>query len=185
MRAETEFDGHMKNAENARKLKRIAKEKGKKAVYTNWKSKPYGQCSLRNQKAGIDLHNTHQWLRSAGFKAEAKGFVAAAQYQSLFTLNFQANILHSGADARCRLCNTSTETIDHLISGCTILAPNKYKNRCNCVGQHIHRKICNHYDLETPNKWYEQKLLPVVGTPKVTILWDFPIRIDRIITGQM
>ena len=33
---ETEFDGEMKNTENARKLKRIAKEKGKKAIDTAW-----------------------------------------------------------------------------------------------------------------------------------------------------
>ena len=37
---ETEFDGEMKNTENARKLKRIAKEKGKKAIDTAWKSHP-------------------------------------------------------------------------------------------------------------------------------------------------
>ena len=36
---ETEFDGDMKNTENARKLKRIAKEEGKKAIDTTWKSK--------------------------------------------------------------------------------------------------------------------------------------------------
>ena len=30
----TEFDGEMKNTENARKLKRIGKEKGKKAIDT-------------------------------------------------------------------------------------------------------------------------------------------------------
>ena len=30
----TEFDGEMKNTENARKLKRIGKEKGKKAINT-------------------------------------------------------------------------------------------------------------------------------------------------------
>ena len=40
---------------------------------------------------------------------------------------------------------------------------------------------CNHYDTETPNKWYEQKPLLVVDTPKVNILWDFPIRADRTI----
>ena len=40
---------------------------------------------------------------------------------------------------------------------------------------------CNHYDIETPNKWYEQKPLLVVDTPKVNILWDFPIRADRTI----
>ena len=37
---ETEFDGEMKNTENARKFKRIAKEKGKKAIDTAWKSHP-------------------------------------------------------------------------------------------------------------------------------------------------
>ena len=41
---ETEFDGETKNTENARKSKRIAKEKGKKAINTAWKTKPsHGQ----------------------------------------------------------------------------------------------------------------------------------------------
>ena len=38
---ETKFGGEMKNTENARKLKRIANEKGKKAIDTAWKSKPF------------------------------------------------------------------------------------------------------------------------------------------------
>ena len=177
---ETEFDGEMKNTENVQKLKRIAKGKGKKAIDTAWKSKPlHGQYPLRSQKADVDLHDTHQWLRSAGLKAETEGFIVAAQHQSLFTRNFQANILHNRANPRCRFYNTSTETIDCLISGCTILAPNEYTNRHNCVGQYIHWKICNHYNIEKSNKWYQHKPLPVVDTPKVTILWDFPIITDR------
>ena len=44
---ETEFDEETKNTENAQKLKRIAKEKGKKATDTAWKSKPsHGQYPL-------------------------------------------------------------------------------------------------------------------------------------------
>ena len=44
---ETEFDGETKNIENAWKLKRIAKEKEKKAINTAWKSKPsHAQYSL-------------------------------------------------------------------------------------------------------------------------------------------
>ena len=77
---ETEFDWEIKNTENAQKLKRIAKEKGKKAIVSAWKSKPLrSQRSLRSQKADVDLHDTHQWLRSARLKAETEGFIVAAQ----------------------------------------------------------------------------------------------------------
>ena len=171
--------------ENAGKLKRIAKEKGKKAIDTARKSESlHGQYPLRNQKADVDLHDTHQWLRSARLKVEVDRFAVAAQDQSLFTRNFRANILHNVADPRCRLCKISTKTTDHLISGCTVLAPNEYTNRHNRVGQYIHWKICNHYNIETPNKLCEHKPLPVVVTPEVTILWDFPIRTDRTIQAN-
>ena len=53
------------------------------------------------------------------------------------------------------------------------LAPNEYINRRNRVGKYRHWKICNHYDIETPDKWYEHKSLPVVD-------WNFPIRTDKI-----
>ena len=180
---ETEFDEEMKNPENAWKLKKIAKEKGKKAIGTAWKSKPLhgGQYPFQIQKAGVDLHDTCRWLRSPGLKAETEGLIVATQDQSLFTRNFQANIPHNREDPKCRFCRTSTEIIDHLISGCNILAPNEHTNRHNRVGQYVHWKICNHYDIETPNKWYEHELLPFVDTPKVTILWNFPIRADRTI----
>ena len=38
--------------------------------------------------------------------------------------------------------------------------------------------------LKKPDKWYEHKPLPVVGTPKVTILWDFPTITDRTIQAN-
>ena len=45
---ETELYEEMKNTENAWKLKRIVKEKGKKAIDTAWKAKPlHGQYPLR------------------------------------------------------------------------------------------------------------------------------------------
>ena len=73
---ETEFDGEMKNRKNDWKLKKIAKEKGKKTIDTAWKLKPlHGQYPPRSQKADADLHGTHQWLRSAGFKVETEGLL--------------------------------------------------------------------------------------------------------------
>ena len=44
----------------------------------------------------------------------------------------------------------STETIDHLISRCTILAPNEYKNRRNRVGQYIYWKSVTIIILKHP-----------------------------------
>ena len=182
---ETQFEGDLKDTENARKLKKIAREKGKMVFHNTWKSKPlHGQYALRSQKADVDSVDTHQWLRSAGLKAETEGFIVAAQDQALFTRNYQANVIHNGADDKCRFCNKSTETIDHLVSGCSILASNEYTNRHNRVGQYIHWKVCNHYGIETSDKWYEHKPLPAIDRTHVTILWDFPIRTDRTIQAN-
>ena len=87
-------------------------------------SKPlHGQYPLRSQKADIDLHDTHQWLRSTGLKTRIQGFIVAAQDQGLFTRNFQANILHNGANPRCRFCNASTKTIDPTSSHGALFLP--------------------------------------------------------------
>ena len=49
---EIEFDGEMKNTENAQKLKRIARGKGKKATDIAWNSKPlHGQYSPPKPKS--------------------------------------------------------------------------------------------------------------------------------------
>ena len=120
---ETEFNGRDKKHGKAQKLKRTAREKRNKAINFAWKAKGlHGQYQLQCRTADADLHDNNQWLTSAGLKLETERFFVATQEQNLFTRNFQANTLHNGADPRCRLFNTSNETIDHLISGCTILA---------------------------------------------------------------
>ena len=119
-----------------------------------------------------------------GLKAETEGFILAVQDQSLFTRNYQANILRNGASDKCRFCDNYTETVDHLVSGCPVLAPKEYKNRHNRVGQNVHLKICKSYKMETCEHWYEHKPQPVVEGDNVTLLWDFPIRTDRTIQAN-
>ena len=41
----------------------------------------------------------------------------AAQDQSLFTRNYQANKIRNGTDPRRRLCEDKVETSDHLVAG--------------------------------------------------------------------
>ena len=57
-------------------------------------------------------------------------------------------------------------------------------NNNNNNNKYIHLKICNHYDIEPSDKWYEHKPLPAIDTPIVTILRDFPIRADRTIQAK-
>ena len=97
-----------------------------------------------------------------GLKAEREGFIMAAQDQSLFTRNYQSKIVKNGTDPKCCFCDQYDETIDHLVSGCSILTPTEYKNRHDRVGQYLHWKICKHYKTPHAEKWYEHKTPPVV-----------------------
>jgi hypothetical protein len=94
------------------------------------------------------------------------------------------NIMKVGESSNCRFCNQYVETIDHLISGCPILAKSEYLTRHNKVGQYIHWKLCNYYGLTTSKTWYDHKTAPVVENEKVTILWDFTIHTDKTIMAN-
>ena len=108
----------------AKIVKQKAKRKGLDAIKNRWEQKPlHGQYALRSKDADIDQANTHQWLKCAGLKAETECIIMAAQYQSLYTRNYEANIIKNGTDPNCRLYENKIETIDHLVAGCPILAP--------------------------------------------------------------
>ena len=108
-----------------RDTKKAAKTGGFKQIKQNWENKPlYGKYPLQSQKADVDQRNTHLWLFSAGLKVETEGFVMAGQDQSLFTRNYSAKIIKNGADPKCQFCEKCEETVDHLVSGCPIKAPN-------------------------------------------------------------
>ena len=182
---EQEINEDLPLTENVRRLKRKAKINGTELLDATWKSKPlHGQFASRCNKADVDKIDTHQWLRSAGLKAETEGFIMAAQDQSLFTRNYQANIIHDGTDPKCRVCASEIESIDHIVSGCKLLANNEYTIRHDRVAQYIHWNICNFYDIVTTSKWYENDPPPVVDNDKVTILWNFPIHTDRTINAN-
>ena len=169
----------------AKMVKMKAKKNGQSQLAEKWSQKAlHGQYVLRSQNADVDQKATHQWLRSSSLKAETEGFIIAAQDQSLFTRNYQANILHNGADPKCRFCDKSVETIDHLVSGCSVLAPSEYVQRHDRVGQYLHWGICREYQIDVHQHWYEHKPLPVVNSEDVTILWDFPINTDRTIEAN-
>ena len=183
---DTNQEDPMQNAaKTAKALKTIAKRRGIARLRERWEQKPlHGQYPLRTQDADVDNIQTHQWLRSSGLKAETEGFILAAQDQSLYTRNYQAHIIKNGADPKCRFCDGATETIDHIISGCPVLALKEYKLRHDRVGQYIHWSVCKQVNAPHAEHWYEHHPDPVTETQDVTILWDFSVHTDRTIKAN-
>jgi len=58
----------------------------------------------------------------------------AAQDQALQTKCYATKILNTETDSKCRLCQQSDETVDHIISACPILAKEQYIKR--------HDRVC-------------------------------------------
>ena len=169
----------------AKNAKINAKLEGLKNLTENWEGKAlHGKYPARVNDNDVNKTLTHQWLASSGLKSETEGFIIAAQDQCLNTRNYQAHVLKNGADPLCRICNQYNETIDHIVSGCPILAPSEYKNRHDRVGQYIHWGLCKHFNLPHEEHWWEHKPPPVVEGNSVTILWDFSIHTDRTINAN-
>ena len=78
----------------------------------------------------------------------------AAQDQAISTNYFKNKILKEEIESKCRLCKQHEETIEHLISGCPILAKNEYLMRHDKVCSHLHYSICKALGIETTDKWY-------------------------------
>ena len=63
--------------------------------------------------------------------------IVAAQDQAISTNYLKNKILKEEIETKCRLCKQHEETIDHLTSGCPILAKNGYLMRYGKVCTHL------------------------------------------------
>ena len=85
---------------------------------------------------------------------------------------------------KCRVCDKHTETIDHLVSGCPVLAPTEYLNRHDRLVQYIHWYLCENVFLPHERNWCEHEPPKVIENKNATILWDFDIHTDRTIQAN-
>jgi hypothetical protein len=168
-----------------RKVKFQIKKHYTEELTRKWEEKPlHGVYPAKLRKADTDVKNTNRWLKSSGLKSETEGFIVAAQDQSLSTRSYHSYIIKDGTDPKCRLCNEYNETVDHIISGCPVLANNEYTERHNKVAGYIHWNICKHYNVDVCEKWYEHTPQKVVEKDHTTIMWDMPIITDRKIEAN-
>ena len=74
----------------------------------------------------MDIEQSYCWLKSSDTKGETESTIVAAQDQAISTSYFKNKILKEEIESKCRLCKQYEETIDHLTSGCPVLAKNEY-----------------------------------------------------------
>ncbi|CAH3186229.1 unnamed protein product, partial [Porites lobata] len=75
-------------------------------------------------------------------------------------------------------------TVDHIVSGCEVLAKTEYISRHNNAAAYLHWSICKDHDIEITDKWYEHEPETVMHNKdnNITIMWDMPVNADRTIT---
>jgi hypothetical protein len=108
----------------------------------------------------------------------------AVQDQAISTNYFKSKILKEEIEGKCQLHKQHDETIDHLNSGCPILAKSECLMRHDKVGACLHCSMCKALDIETTDKWYTHMPKPVCGEGDVTVLWNQAVRTDREVTAN-
>jgi len=149
-----------------------------------WKSKPlHGRYPTNLYGPETDSQLSVRYLRDGALRAETEGFMTAIQDQEVPTRNFLKYIAKQTVpDDRCRLCQAATETIQHISSACTYLAPRQYLERHNKVAGILHQEICKKENLLNEIKPYYCYLPEAVRENEtVKIYWDTDIITDRMV----
>jgi len=75
-------------------------------------------------------------------------------------------------------------TIDHLTSGCPILAKNEHLMRHDKICAHLQYSICKSLGIETTDKWYTHVPKPMFEQEDVTVLWNQAVQTSREVTAN-
>jgi hypothetical protein len=132
----------------------------------------------------MHIEQSYRWIKYGDLKGETESTIVEAQDQGISTNYFNNRILKEEIESKCRLCKQHEETIDHLTSGCPILAKNEYLMRHDKVCTHLHYSICKALGTETTDTWYTHEPKPVYEERDVTVLWYEALHTDREVTSN-
>ena len=118
-----------------------------------WQGKRmHGQLPRNLDEKLVDTEESYHWLKSGDIKGETESTIVAAQDQAINRNYFKNKIFKEEIENKC-LCKQHEENIEHLTSGCPILAKNEYLMRHDKVCTHLHYPICKALGIETTDKW--------------------------------
>ena len=142
----------------------------------SWSRKPmHGQYRRLTEQSPVDTKETFGWLKAANLPGATEGLVVAAQDQALRTRYYEHHILHRDVSPTCRVCSAGLETVDHIVAGCSAMAPTDYTYRHNQVASIIHWNICRHFQVPVECRWYRHQPDRLVETDDIVVMWDTTI----------
>jgi hypothetical protein len=144
----------------------------------------HGQLPHSLDEKLVDIEQSYRWLKYGNIKGETESTIVAAQDQAISTNYFKNKILKKDIESKCRLCKQHEETIDHLTSGCSILAKNEYLMRHDKLCKHLYYSICKALGTETIDKWYTDMPRPVYEEEDVAVLRNQPVHTDREVAAN-
>ena len=153
-----------------------------------WKTKPlHGRFPHALENADHDA--SVQWLRDGALFGETEGFIQAIQDQVIATNNYKKHIEKLNVNDKCRICHQSSETIDHITTGCTNLANTQYLHRHNLTANIIHQAIATSYGLLTEettgiSPYYEYQARPTIENRDFKLYYDLSIHTDKTIPAN-
>ncbi|XP_030754980.1 uncharacterized protein LOC115881577 [Sitophilus oryzae] len=134
----------------------------------------------------LDQHHIEKaaslhWLTSGYLYPETEGFIVAMQDQVIPTRNYRKLILKENISDKCRRCDSGSENIEHILSGCSNLASTKYLERHNRVASIIYLEILKQFniDREIQEPYYKYHPPPVVENNSFKIYWDKTILTNK------
>lgn len=153
-----------------------------------WSTKElHGRHYNITQQQHIDKDNTYMWLEKGDMFPETEGFAIAIQDQVINTLNYRKYIIKEAnmISDKCRKCHTYTETIDHITSGCTMLAGTDYVERHNNVAKIVYIEIVKlHKLVEHTEPYFKYQPPRVLENNNHKIYWDNTILTDKTIVAN-
>jgi hypothetical protein len=108
----------------------------------------HGRYFKELEQPEINIQASHAWLKKSNIHPETEGFIFAIQDRVVNTRNYKKHIcgLQSIID-KCRICGTEGETIENIISSCTVLAQSEYKKRHDIFAKIIHLNLAVKFNL--------------------------------------
>ena len=123
---------------------------------------------------------TNKWL-SSNLKGETEGPLEAAQDQAINTIKYQKMICDQQLKRKGRMCSQHEQKVDHIVTGCEVLAKTEYISKQNKAAAYLHWGISKDHAVKVTDKWYKHKPKAVLCNKdnSITIMWDMPVYTDR------